>query len=286
MTASPVPLYIKSFQFIIKVFLFLLAIIFSCDAFANAQADTLPQIMESRMVELQDTGTLVIAGNRIAAHRLLPELYGRRQYTLAWDDDSKREELIGILRHIDEEGLNPEDYLLSSLLDYQARAQQLTDAERVDFDILLTESLVRLGYHLRFGKVDPKSLDPNWNLTRSLENRDPATIIQAAIDSNSIQSFINKEIPRQDFYVRFKAALADYRNIKQEGGWPQVPPGPALKPGMHDPRISLLKQRLQIEGYLDAPEASTRPEYYDAAVSSNGMAWVWMAWSANRRSMN
>jgi murein L,D-transpeptidase YcbB/YkuD len=266
MTTSPNPLYIRSFKTLIKVFLFLAILNFSCVVSANAQTDPVQEILQSRMSTLQDTGTLVIDGNKIAARRLLPELYSRRHFTLAWQDQRKREELIGILRHIDEEGLNPADYLLSSLLEYQAQENKLTDADRVDFDILLTESLVRLGYHLRFGKVDPKNLDSNWNLNRSLENEDPATLIQAAIDSGSLKAFIDREIPRQDFYLRYKEALADYRHIKEQGGWPEVPPGPALKPGMQDPRIAILKQRLQIEAYLNGPDAAAPPEYYDAAL--------------------
>jgi murein L,D-transpeptidase YcbB/YkuD len=221
--------------------------------------------MQSRMVQLQDTNSLTIDSNKIAAHTLIPELYTRRHFTMAWQDASKRDELIGIIQHIDSEGLNPEDYLLHSLLKYHEQEKLLTDSDRVDFDILLTESLVRLGYHLRFGKVDPKSQEPNWNLNRSLENEDPAAIIQAAIDAYSIQAFIDREIPRQAFYVRYKQALADYRNIKAQGGWPVVPPGPSLKPGMQDPRITLLKKRLQIEGYLKGSLADP-PEYFDAAL--------------------
>ena len=265
MTACPIPLFIRFFKTLIKLFLPLVLVNFACMNSVIAQTDPLQQIMQARMVELQDTNSLTIDGNKIAAHRLLPELYSRRQFTLAWQDGSKRDELIEIIQHIDSEGLNPEDYLLHSLLNFHEEANRLTDTGRVDFDILLTESLVRLGYHLRFGKVDPKSLDPNWNLNRSLENEDPAAIIQAAIDSYSLRAFIDREIPRQAFYVRYKEALADYRNIKAQGGWPVVSSGPALKPGMHDPRIATLKQRLQIEGYRIGP-LSDPPGYFDAAL--------------------
>ena len=250
---------------IYQILFFAVLVNFSFIKAGYAQTDQLQQIMQSRMVQLQDSNSLYIDGNKIAAVRLIPELYTKRQFTLAWQDGSKRDELIGIIRHIDSEGLNPEDYLLHSLLKYHELARTLTDTDRVDFDILLTESLVRLGYHLRFGKVDPKSQDPNWNLNRSLENEDPADIIQALIDSDSIQAFIDRTIPRQPFYARYKQALADYRNIKAQGGWPVVPPGPSLKPGMQDPRIATLRKRLQMEGYLQGSLADP-PEYFDAAL--------------------
>src|SRR3989304_5036562 len=180
MTVNTASLYIKFFRVLIKLFFSAALLNFSCIHTGYAQTDTQQQIMQSRMVQLQDSNSLFIDGNKIAAVRLIPELYTKRQFTLTWQDGSKRDELIGIIRHIASEGLNPEDYLLHSLLKYLAQDGNLTDVDRVDFDILLTESLVRLGYHLRFGKVDPKSQGPDWNLIRSLENEDPAAIIQAA----------------------------------------------------------------------------------------------------------
>ena len=265
MTVNTASLYIKFFRVLIKLFFSAALLNFSCIHTGYAQTDTQQQIMQSRMVQLQDSNSLFIDGNKIAAVRLIPELYTKRQFTLTWQDGSKRDELIGIIRHIASEGLNPEDYLLHSLLKYHVQDGNLTDADRVDFDILLTESLVRLGYHLRFGKVDPKSQDPGWNLNRSLVNEDPVAIIQAAIDSDSIQTFIDRVLPRQPFYARYKQALADYRHIQEQGGWPLVPPGPALKPGMQDPRIAILTKRLQVEGYLQGPLADP-PDYFGAAL--------------------
>lgn len=231
----------------------------------HAQDDELQQIMQSRMARLQDTHSLFIDGERIAAVTLIPELYVKRHHALAWNDSLKRNELIGIIREIRREGLNPDDYFLQNLLKFDHNYGQLSPAERVDFDILLTESLVRLGYHLRFGKVNPESLDPNWNLDRRLENEDPVTIIQAAIESDSIRAFIEKAIPRQPFYERYKQALAGYHDILDRGGWPRVPDGPSLKPGMNDPRITIVKQRLQIEGYLQEPLSGAN-SYFDASL--------------------
>lgn len=265
MTAYPISLYIRFFGIFIKLFFFATVLNLSFINACYPQTDPLQQIIQSRMVQLQDSNSLIINGNKIAAVRLIPEFYAKRQFTPAWRDGSKRDELIGIIRDVYNEGLNPEDYLLHSLLHYHEQESQLTDRDRVDFDILLTESLVRLGYHLRFGKVDPKSQDPNWNLNRSLENEDPAAIIQAAIDSYSIQAFIDRTIPRQAFYAQYKQALADYLNIKAQGGWPVVPPGPSLKPGMQDPRIAILTRRLQAEGYLHGPLPGP-PDYFDAAL--------------------
>lgn len=266
MSAKQTKTFIRCFRLIIKLFsLFSLLLVqyLLLPNSAYSQTDSLSQILQSRIVQLQDTHSLFIDGNKIAALRLIPELYTNRNFSLTWKDRNKRNELIQIIQNIDNEGLNPADYFLQSLYKFNINENVLTDSEWVDFDILLTESLVRLAYHIRFGKVDPKSLDSNWNLNRSLENSDPAEIIQTVIDSDSIQTFMDRTVPRQPFYKQYKKALAQYRNIKTQGGWQTIPSGPTLKPGMDDSRIIQLKQRLKVTG--DYSEIISEPaNYYDS----------------------
>ena len=260
-------IYIRSFGKIIKYFPFLLFNYFIFANTAYSQGNTINQIMQSRMVQIQDTQLLLIDGNRIASVKVIPELYAQRNFSPAWKDNKKRDELIQIIRHIDEEGLNPKDYFLDSLIRYQNSGKDLSDNDRVDFDILLTESLLRLAYHIRFGKVDPRSLDSNWNYSRSLENIDPVNIIQSMIDSDSIKAFIDRTVPRQPFYGRYKKVLAEYRKIREQGGWQPVSPGPTLKPGMEDTRVAELKRRLQVTG--DLPGTVSGPvNHFDVSLEA------------------
>ena len=50
-----------------------------------------------------------------------------------------------------------------------------------------------------------------------------------------------------------ESALAHYQQLAAQGGWPQVPVGPALHEGERDERILLLKERLVASGDLAAP---------------------------------
>ena len=56
--------------------------------------------------------------------------------------------------------------------------------------------------------------------------------------------------PQTREYYRLKFALAEYRDLEAKGGWPTVPKGPALKPGMNDKRVPILRKRLQATGDL------------------------------------
>ncbi|MCZ6894927.1 MAG: hypothetical protein O7H40_12905, partial [Gammaproteobacteria bacterium] len=192
----------------------------------SAQEQDASALLRERLESVQGDAETTIRGASVAAAPFLLRLYSRRNFEPAWNDVGRIDEFIGIIEATREEGLNPEDYHAKLLRDTQRRTTGSTGAQlAVDFDVLLTDALVRLGAHLRFGKVDPVGLDPNWNVARDLRTDDPVAVFQAAIDADSLKAFIDERIPRQAFYQRFKQALARYREIREAGGWPTIAEG-------------------------------------------------------------
>ena len=63
--------------------------------------------------------------------------------------------------------------------------------------------------------------------------------------------------PGHRWYTQGRDALKAYRAIEAAGGWPILPEGPVLKPGMVDTRVPVLRERLRITGDLSATEAAT-----------------------------
>ncbi len=168
-----------------------------------------------------------LAGAILASTHIIPDLYADRAFKPAWIDDDQIDEFVRLVGRAEEEGLDPADYYESEIriLLGQYRADRDNDNLRAEVDVLLTESLSRHGYHLIFGKVDPTDFDKNWNWSRGSGGRDPVALVQQAIDSESIETFIEKLLERGPVYDRMKAILAEYRALKMKGGWPQVAPG-------------------------------------------------------------
>ena len=234
-------------------------------AFALAAAGALRaqeahELIRARVEQLRDTGALTIGGESIAARTLIPKLYEARAFEPTW---RSTQQIDGLLEMIDQgwrEGLDPKDYHVDAVRAARAafeRVDSLTPDTRADLDVLLTDSVIRLGFHLRLGKSDPVALDSNWNFSRELVGQDPVTTIQAAIDARSMREFANDVIPRNFLYRRIKAALADYRAIADRGGWQPVDPGPTLKDGMTDARVPQLIRRLEVTGDFVAPGSAT-----------------------------
>ena len=64
--------------------------------------------------------------------------------------------------------------------------------------------------------------------------------------------------PQAPEYAALRAALADYRALAGAGGWPTVPLGESLKPGMSDPRVPALRARLAVTDGADPASAARR----------------------------
>jgi murein L,D-transpeptidase YcbB/YkuD len=215
------------------------------------------------------SGQLSIDDVDIASGELLAEFYERRDYVPAWTDHKKVAELLLAIRSTERDGLDPSDYHLDDVLEIQsaiATGQIDTAAEIADADLILTDSLIRLGYHQRFGKVNPYSLDPNWNFRRELNGRNPATAIQEAIDADSLVAYLEKVFPRGWVYTQLRDGLARYREISANGGWPDIPDGPTLRPGAADPRLATLMRRLAISGDMDDMQTFAPVTEYDEAL--------------------
>ena len=229
-----------------------------------AQENPTSLIIQDRIDQIWTTGQLNIGYATVASKQILPRLYERNDFQLIWQNIQNVNDLLNELKHIEEDGLSPEDYHLSTLLTQQLQLEQSKALEPslvADYDILLTDSLIRLIYHLYFGKVDPENFHPNWEMTRKINDTDPVEAIEKILRSNQLADALKKIRPQLKSYDLMKAALKKYRGIQEAGGWNPVPYGPTLKFGMTDQRIPKLRERLAITGHLEGTD--TKSDYFD-----------------------
>ena len=212
-------------------------------------------------VERIHSGECVSVGDcPIASTIVLPALYEKYDYQPIWKNPDAVSQLVAAIEASHLDGLDPDDYHLADIRRMQAKLAAGSDqATQASLDLVLTDSLIRLGYHLVIGKVDPESLDGNWNMERTLE-LDPILEMSRAIGSGKVDNLIDSFRPQAAIYHKLKAALARYRELEAAGGWPAVPDGETLKPGMQDPRVVALRRRLAVTGDLPAGNVES-PEF-------------------------
>ncbi len=203
------------------------------------------------------------AGDLIAA------IYAGREFAPAWARPEQVRQLLEAVRASDRDGLMPVDYHLASIEElhgFVSSGHRLSATERAVFDLVLTEGLVRLVYHLCDGKVDPDTREPVRASGNALCGRDPSTLIEEILGSDELAKAIASVAPRGPEYDRLKAQLAQHRHIAAGGGWPEVPHGPTIRPGSDDPRVELLARRLAISGDFGDDVARVAAGIYDQAL--------------------
>ena len=244
-------------------------LVFCLFSSGTASAAAANSQLQSRMNQLTERGSLELEGEVISSKQFLPEFYRQRDYRLAWSAhmDNARALSVRILSS-DKEGLIPADYhaLAIQRLLAESSGKRLSEARQVDLDIMLSEALARYAYHLRFGKVNPQRLDADWNMQRSFKGQDPVVELQAVIDAADFAAQLDARTTQLPVYKPLRDALAHYEAIRAAGGWPVVPGGPTLKPGMQDERVPLLRQRLQVTGDLPAGAGANGSLEFDAAL--------------------
>lgn len=234
---------------------------------AGAVADPLSSAIQDRVERLMIESDYTIRGVTILAREPIAEFYAARQYQPAWKTRQKMAQLLELSEFAYSEGLDPTDYPLEAARALVPAGDGLPEdvATRADLELLATESLIRMGYQLRYGKVNPNGLFPAWNFRRELEpGTERSRTIENAIAAPSLVGFLDNWIKRGAIYTNQKRGLAQYRSIQKAGGWEPVPAGATLHEGDNDPRVVALRRRLLATGDLTEPDVDS--ETLDANV--------------------
>lgn len=72
--------------------------------------------------------------------------------------------------------------------------------------------------------------------------------------------------PPTDAHGRIRAAVERYRRIVEQGGWPRVDAGPAIRPGDTDQRVPVLRERLVATDDLQPTRGARDGERYEGTV--------------------
>ena len=222
-------------------------------------ADAGSQSLRASVARLRTERAVRVDDAEIAARRLIAAFYERRDFRPAWSRPGRAEALAAAIEESRSHGLDPRDYHAATVRRLASGATpELDEADR---ELLLTDALVRLAYHLHFGKANPRELYPGWNFTRSLGAVDPVAALEAIVASPALGEALERYAPRLPAYRRLREALARYRTIEASGGWPQIGPGATLEPGASDPRVAALRERLTVSG--DIEHGSGEPARFD-----------------------
>jgi murein L,D-transpeptidase YcbB/YkuD len=203
----------------------------------------------------------------IAAVRILPELYERRDFEFLWTADMAAV-LMAAIDDSESHGLLPSDAHREALASRMRGGDTLgaTFGRDAELELLLSDAFLRLAYTLHFGKLDPVDTHPEWNFERSLTPDGSLPVIEYALSRGDISGFLARVAPQGPIYAGMRSALARYRELAAAGGWPSVPPGDTLEEGSRGPRVAALRARLEVADPQLSKQVADR-ELFDADLA-------------------
>lgn len=192
--------------------------------------------------------------------------YRSRGYRPAWSDAAGpsplADDLVAELRQAGTHGLKPENYHLERIEAMLAEARTNDPRPKLlaELDLLLTDAWLLYASHLLSGHVNPETLGAEWYIRRP--EADLVKLLRDALQSGDIAGSLNSLLLDGPGYGLLRDALARYRDLAAQGGWPAIPDGPTLKAGDSDPRVTALRSRLLVTGELD-PALAQGEEFDD-----------------------
>ncbi|HEX8904117.1 MAG TPA: L,D-transpeptidase family protein, partial [Longimicrobiaceae bacterium] len=227
----------------------------------HAQGDAAGVVLRAR-VERQ--GRLSAGGEDLHSPAAVRQFYAAAAFRPAWSTPAAvlpvAAAMLGVVEGTASDGLEPEDYHARPLRRLLDPRRRLSPEERVELDLLLTDAFLGAGHDLVAGRVPPRAVHPAWS-TAGREADLPAALAQA-LRSGRIAGALLGLRPQTAQYARLRQALARYRAIVQQGGWPSLP-GRTLHAGDSGSEIAVLRARLAAEAALPGAAGAER---YDSAL--------------------
>ena len=217
---------------------------------------------------------LRVAGTRLRSPRTVAGFYRERQFRPLWLNaeglSSEADAVLAAVRDADREGLRVEDYhqsLLGDTLALVSSGEALLNARQLaDLELLLSDAFFSYAADLLNGRVNPKRIDDGW--LGNLREWDLGLLLTGAVETSAVDTALASLMPPHQGYQRLKMALALYRELARQGGWPTLPENIKLKAGSRGSVVDTLRQRLRISGDLTIGTAAGEPFdlLLDAAV--------------------
>ena len=173
--------------------------------------------------------------------------YQSRNFQPAWSGDAQAGDMAGevraVLARAHEQGLSDDEY--KSSRDGSGLAPGSEGAEAAGYDLALTDAVLRYARDVRTGRVQPSAIYEDAELPAA--RFDAVADLNQALANHGIAKFLAALPPTHPEYRRLAEALAHYRGIANEGGWPSVPGQSEIKLNGKDDRLNPLIKRLVFE---------------------------------------
>lgn len=228
------------------------ALCLSVGVVGSAGADTATPLSEALEVRLA------------ASDQRLPidRFYQYRNYQPVWTTAESVEALITGFGELEQDGIDPENYAVASLMEAFERSQAGGESDQVAFELQASQVLLQALDHLNRGLVNPRQLSAQWDAERPTRGYSMGSVVEA-VDRLDIASALDQARPGSSAYRRLRAAFVDFQSRSLQSSVPYLDRREeSLRPGDQHDDVLTLRRRLTHWGepYLLAANPQAYPQ--------------------------
>jgi murein L,D-transpeptidase YcbB/YkuD len=170
--------------------------------------------------------------------------YSGREFSPIWIEDgaanARAKAAIKFLSGVAADGLDPADYPTP-----QFRPASDPTA-LVEDELRLTASVLTFARHAQTGRVHFTRVSADIHY--ELDPPEAPDVLAKLAGASDVGAVLDSFYPQHAAYKALKAKLREARGITDEPDIVRIPDGPMLRPGNEDPRVVLLRKRLDLTG--------------------------------------
>lgn len=184
----------------------------------------------------------------------IKEFYKNNLFKTVWTKAEDRKNLIVLIKSVEAEGLNPDDYSLKTLEKKEESWLTLSETEIIVTDIIFTESFQRLANHLYNGKIDPTQLYKDWDMyPKKLKAID---LLQEALRNHTVEVTLDTLKPKHPIYKQLIRSLEKI-NTYPNDNIGTISVEEKIRPNDTTESIKTVKERLAYWGDYQKPDSLT-----------------------------
>ena len=209
-----------------------------------------------------------------ADRKAILAFYKERKFEPVWVGEyglnTRAKRLIDALSRAHEDGFVVSRYLPHVLASFKDIPEDLFDDPRTvaELEVGLTAKALKFARHASGGQVEPNKIGRSFDLTPPRVK--PAKALEALAGTLHPEEYLDALHPTHPVYLKLKARLARERGATSEGQpEPISTEGGTIRYGGQDPRVPMIRARLEALGFLEAKVESGELGYELNSESSD-----------------
>lgn len=196
-------------------FIIILAVLISCNKKIPEISDSGNKTTQPAII-LTDERTVEIDTAVINSFKseTLKQFYASSENKTVWGNLKKRSFVLSQLKNSEELGLDPNDYKVIKLDEYESKISSLADKDLAFYDLLLTYNFEKYLNHLNKGKLNPKKIYRDWALTEKTFDVNNALI--KSFNTNKLDSLVEQIQSKAKTYKQLLNALKIINNFPED----------------------------------------------------------------------